>query len=601
MCAAASLMLALMQAFLWLHERPSPVYLLMSLACLSAAATAMTELSLMHASSTAIYGEVLRWQNLAVFLLLVPLVWAVYLHLGTGRRWLALVVTMLWTIAIVINFTSPDSVVFAKIQALKQLPTFWGETFVGAVGTRNPWLILTEFASLLILVFFADAAAHAWRRGRHRGASAVAIGAVSFVLIGGIHSPLVDAGVVETPYMVGFAFLTMVLALSYELVASAVQATRYALEVEAGNRRWDALISNVQLSVLGIDRNGRIQYINPFFESLSGYSFEELEGQPATRLVPAADAEDLKSRLDIASEIGPRPKSQWTVLCRSGERRQFMCSTVRQESPDGSYDGVIAIAEDVTDRLRTERELTASRREMERLMRANMLGELASAMAHEINQPLAAVLSNAQAARRLLDSDALKPEELREILDDIVRDDRRASEVISRIRGMVCKVEMQREPIQVNNAVRTVVELMQSELETQKVHLNVTLADDLPAVVADLIDIQQVVMNLVTNAVRAVKDQPQEKRRIAIETMHCNGSVCLAVEDSGAGIREDALGRIFEPFFTTKSVGIGMGLAICQRIVEGHAGRIRAENRDAGGARISVRLPLAGEGQQADA
>jgi DNA-binding CsgD family transcriptional regulator len=123
MCAAGNLMLELMQVFLWFHERPSPVCLLMSLACLSAAATAMTELSLMHASSTAISGEVLRGQNLAVFFLLVPLVWAVYLHLGTGRRWLALVITMRWAIAIVINFTSPDSVVFAKIASLLILIT----------------------------------------------------------------------------------------------------------------------------------------------------------------------------------------------------------------------------------------------------------------------------------------------------------------------------------------------------------------------------------------------------------------------------------------------------------------------------------------------
>ena len=139
MCGAASLMLGLMQVFLWFHERHSPVYLLTSLACFSAAASAMLELSLMHASSTAVYGELLRWQNLAVFLLLIPLVWAVYLHLGTGRRWLALVITALWVIAIVINFASPGSIVFAEIQALKQLPTFWGETFVGAVGIRNPW------------------------------------------------------------------------------------------------------------------------------------------------------------------------------------------------------------------------------------------------------------------------------------------------------------------------------------------------------------------------------------------------------------------------------------------------------------------------------
>jgi PAS domain S-box-containing protein len=592
-CAAASLMLALMQGFLWFHERRSLVYLLMSLACLSAAATAMSELSLMHASSTAIYGEVLRWQNLAVFLLLVPLVWAVYLHLGTGRRWLALVVTMLWAIAIVINFTSPYSVVFAEIQALRQLPTFWGETFVGAVGTRNPWLILTEFASLLILVYFADAAARSWRRGRHRGAIAVAIGAVSFVLIGGIHAPLVDAGILETPYMVGFAFLTMVFALSYELVASAVQASRFAREIEAGNRRWDALMSNIQLSVLGIDRNGRIEHINPFFESLSGYSFEELDGQPATRLVPAADAEELKSRLGIASKIGPRPKSQWTIVCRSGEQRQFMCSTVRQESPEGSYEGVLTVAEDITDRLRAERELTVARREMERLMRANMLGELASALAHELNQPLAAVLSNAQAAQRLLAADSLEPQELREILDDIVRDDRRASDVVARIRSMVRKGEAQREPIQVNAAVHAVIALMRGELDAQNVRLNLALADDLSSILANQVDIQQVVMNLLMNAVRAVKDQPQEKRRIAIETMHCNGSVCLAVEDSGAGITEDAVGRIFEPFFTTKSLGIGMGLAICRRIVEAHGGRIWAENRDTGGARIAVQLPPA--------
>jgi PAS domain S-box-containing protein len=596
-CAAAGLMLALMQVFLWFHERPSPVYLLTSLACLSAAATAMLELSLMFASSTAVYAEILRWENLAVFLLLVSLVWAVYLHLGTGRRWLASVITVLWVVAMVINFTSANSIVFAEIHALKQLPTFWNETFVGAVGVRNPWLIVTEIASLLILVFFADAAVRSWRRGRRRRAVAVGIGAGSFILIGGIHSPLVDAGIIETPYMVGFAFLTMVLALSYELVADAVLASRYALEIEASNKRWDALMSNVQLSVIGINANGCIEHVNPFFERLSGYSSKELSGQPATRLVPEGAAEELKSRLETASKIGPRPKGQWTIVCRSGEPRQFMCSTVRQESPDGSYEGVITIAEDITDRLQTERELTAARREMERLLRANMLGELASALAHELNQPLAAVLSNAQAAQRLLGSDALEPEELGEILDDIVCDDRRASAVISRIRSMVRKGEAQREPIQVNAAVHAVIGLMQGELEAHNIHLHLALANELPAVVANQVDMQQVVMNLMMNAVRAVIDRPEESRWIALETMQRNGLIRLAVEDSGAGITEDAVGRMFEPFFTTKSSGIGMGLAICRRIVEGHGGRIGAENRDAGGARISVELPLTQGGQ----
>lgn len=600
MCGAACLMLALMQVFLWLQDDRAQVYLLMSTACLGAAAVAMTEMTLMYASSTVFYAEILRWQNLAVFVLLVSLVWAVYLHLGTGRRWLAMAITLIWAVAVVINFMSPSSLVFAEIQTLKQLTTFWGETFVVAVGTRNPWLMLTEVASLLILVFFAEAGIRSWRRGEHRRALAVAIGAVSFILVGGIHAPLVDAGILQTPYMVSFAFLTMVFALSYELVSSAVRASHYAREIGAGNKRWENLMSNVHLSILGVDRDGCIDHVNPFFERLSGYSSDELKGQPVSRLVTEADKASLARRLEIASETGPRPKSQWTILCRSGMQRQFMCSTVRRESAEGRYEGVLAVAEDITDRLRSERELMAARREMERMTRVNMLGELASALAHEVNQPLAAVLSNAQAAQRLLGSDALEAEELREILDDIVRDDRRASEVISRIRSMVRKDEGQRHPIQLNDIVRSAISLVQSELDAHNVGLDVALADGLPAVLVNRVDIGQVIMNLMMNAVRAVSDQPEERRRIAIETKQ-NDGVQLMVEDSGAGIPKQIAGRVFEPFFTTKSKGIGMGLAICRRIVEAHDGRIWIESTDTVGARIVVRLPPVGEIWKADA
>jgi len=145
--------------------------------------------------------------------------------------------------------------------------------------------------------------------------------------------------------------------------------------------------------------------------------------------------------------------------------------------------------------------------------------------------------------------------------------------------------------------VHAVIGLMQGELEAHNIHLHLALANELPAVVANQVDMQQVVMNLMMNAVRAVIDRPEESRWIALETMQRNGLIRLVVEDSGAGIPEDVAGRMFEPFFTTKSSGIGMGLAICRRIVEGHGGRIGAENRDAGGARISVELPLTQGGQ----
>ena len=591
-CGAASLMLGLMQIFLWFHGQRSPVYLLTALASFSAAASAVIELSLMHAASTTAYGDLVRWQNLVVFLILVPLVWAVYLHLGTGRRWLTWFITGLWSISLVINFTSAGSLVFVEVRELKQLPTFWGETFVGVSGVRNPWVIVPDLTSILILFFFADAALRSWRRGDHRRALAVGTGAGGFILIGGVHAPLVDAGIVATPYMVSFAFLTMVLAMSYELVAAAVQASRYALEIEASNRRWLAFLNNVQLSVISITPKRMISYVNPFFERLTGYESRELVGKPATRLVPSPDAAELERRLRDAAATGLRPKSQWTVLCRSGERRQLLFSSVRQESPEGAYEGILTIGEDITDRLKAERELTGARREMERLMRANMLGELASALAHELNQPLAAILSNAQAAQRLLGSDALEPQELAEILDDIVRDDRRASDVIARMRSMLRKGEVRREFVNLNTAVAAVVDLMRSELDAQDVRVQVSLADDLPSVVASQVDIQQVVMNLLMNAVRAVKGQPEDKREVEILTLQTDRHVRLSVEDSGAGVQKEVADRMFDPFFTTKSGGIGMGLAICRRIVDAHGGRIWAENRDAGGARFTVELPL---------
>jgi PAS domain S-box-containing protein len=600
MCSAASLMLGLMHVFLWLNEQRSPVYLLLTLASLGAATSALAELSLMHAESTAAYSELLRWQNLAIFLILIPLVWAVYLHLGTGRRWLAWIITGLWTISIVINFASPGNLVFLEVEALRQLHTFWGETFVGALGVRNPWVIVPDIASFFIFLFFVDTTVRSWRRGHRQRALAVGVGATGFILIAGVHAPLVDAGIVQTPYMVSFAFLTMVLAMSYELVTTAVRASRYAQELEAGNRRWNAFLNDVQLPVMGIVPDGAVSYVNPFFERLSGYGSAEIVGQAATRLVPEANVVELAQRLRDAADRPPRPRSQWTLLCRSGERRQVLLSSVRQESPEGAYEGILTIGEDITDRLGAERELAGARREMERLMRANMLGELASALAHELNQPLAAILSNAQAAQRLLGSDALDPRELAEILDDIVRDDRRASEVIARMRSMVRKGEMQLEPVDLNGAVRDVIDLMHIELDTQNVRLSFTPANELPPVVASPVDIQQVIMNLLMNAVRAVKIQPENARQVDILTKRVDGRILLSVEDSGAGIPGQVLDRMFEPFFTTKTVGIGMGLAICRRIVDAHGGRIRAENRETGGARVSVELPLAGNGRDAD-
>ena len=237
MCAAASFMLGLLHLLLWSRDRRAFVYLLSTLMGLSAGTGAMVELALMHAPSIDAYRILIQWANLFVFTLLVPMVWFVRVRLPMARRWLASLITALWSVAIVVNWLSPYSLTYSKITDLRQMHTFWGETFTLASGVPNPWVHLANLASVLIVVYVVDAAVRAWRAGDRRRAGLVGGSVATFILLGGIHAPLVDAGLIATPYMVSFAFLAIVAALSYELVSDAVLTSRYAREIQASEAR----------------------------------------------------------------------------------------------------------------------------------------------------------------------------------------------------------------------------------------------------------------------------------------------------------------------------------------------------------------------------
>jgi PAS domain S-box-containing protein len=592
MCAAASFMLALLHLLLWFKDWHARVYLLSVVMTLSAGAVAMTELALMHAVSTDAYRVLIQWQNLFVFILLVAMVWFVRARLATAQRWLAILITSLWTVAIVVNWLSPYSLVYSQITALKEMPTFWGEKFTLAAGDSNPWVSLANLSSLLIVIYVIDAAVKTWHGGDRRRAVLVGGSVATFILLGGIHSPLVDAGLIATPYMISFAFLAIVVALSYELVSDAVLAARYAKEIEVSEARWQSLLTGVQLAVIGIDPRGRITYANPFLERLLGYRSDDLIGRHVASLVPERDRAELTERLAAAARTGPRPHSRWDLVCESGEQRSLAWSTVRLQDGDRDYAGLLSIGQDITERLAAERNLENTRHELERLGRANLLGELVSALAHELNQPLAAILSNAQAACRYLASGNADPVELREILDDIARDDKRAGEVIHGLRQMLEKAEVEREPFLIQETIPEVLGLIGGELGAEGISVRKELDPDLPPVQACQVEIQQVIMNLLVNAVHALSDVPPERRRIRIRAEpHGKEAVEVAIEDAGPGIAPDGLSRIFEPFFTTRSGGLGMGLAICRRIVEAHGGRIWGENTG-NGARFSFTLPM---------
>ncbi len=592
MCGAASFMLGLLHLMLWFKDRRSQVYLLSVLMAFSAGAGSMTELALLHAHSIDAYRVLIRWENFFVFTLLVPMVWFVRARLPAARRWLAVLITALWTVAILANWLSPYSLVYSHITDLRQMPTFWGEQFTLASGQPNPWVHLSNLASVLIVVYVIDAAARTWRAGDRRRAILVGGSVATFMVLGGIHAPLVDAGLIETPYMVSFAFLAIVLALSYELVSNAVLASRYAKEIRANEQRWRSLLTEVQLAVIGIDPAGRVNYANPFLERLIGRPAQDLIGKPMASLVQAGDRAELTERLAAASRTGPRPHSRWDLVCASGAVRSLAWSTVRLNDTDDSYAGLLSIGEDMTERLAAERDLERTRREMERLGRVSMLGELVSALAHELNQPLTAILSNTQAARRFLAMESPDPHELREILDDIVADDKRAADVIQRLRRMLRKGEVEREHFPIREPIRAVLGLLNGELERLGISVREELDPALPPVDADRVETQQVIMNLLMNAAQALSESPPGQREILICAGCAGADAVVSVEDTGPGISADALARAFEPFYTSRSGGLGIGLAICRRILEAHGGRIWGENTNCG-ARFSFTLPLA--------
>jgi PAS domain S-box-containing protein len=354
MAAAACFTLGGVHLVIWSKQSRLPVHLLFSLMAVAAGFVGLSELLLLHEETIAGYHQIIRWQHLPIFTLLTSMVWAVHLNFGTGRRWLVWMISALWVVCLVINFASRYNLVYEDITDLHRVETFWGGFYTVVKGIKNPWTNLANFTSVLIIVFVADASVRLWLKGGRQRAGIIGGSILVFIVAAGIHSPMVDAGIVKTPYMISFAFLSIVGAMSYQLGSDAVRAGQLSLEVENNERRWRSLLEGVELLVLGVDPEGRVNYVNPHFESVTGFAAIDVLGKPAAELVIAEQTEELLGRMRGMVEEGPRPRSTWSFRCADGGSRTIVFSSVRLETSDGSFAGILSVGEDITDRLRAE-------------------------------------------------------------------------------------------------------------------------------------------------------------------------------------------------------------------------------------------------------
>jgi PAS domain S-box-containing protein len=299
-----------------------------------------------------------------------------------------------------------------------------------------------------------------------------------------------------------------------------------------------------------------------------------------------------KQTIDRASSDGKDFDHGYRLLMPDGSVKHVHATAHAATDASGGIEFVGAVT-DVTARKRAEEELHEAQAGLAHVTRVTALGELAASIAHEVNQPLAAVVTNAAACLRWLDRETPNLDEARGTVRSIIKDGSRAGEVIQRVRGLVNKTAGQKAPLHLNEVVDEVITLVQHELFSHRVLLRLELAPALPLVRADRIQLQQVILNLIINGIEAMQAVTDRPRELVIRTHQDETcQILVTVKDCGIGIAADNADRLFDAFFTTKSSGMGMGLSICRSIVDGHAGRLSASGNIGPGATFQFTLPL---------
>jgi PAS domain S-box-containing protein len=310
-----------------------------------------------------------------------------------------------------------------------------------------------------------------------------------------------------------------------------------------------------------------------------------------TRLLAGRRQEKARSAISRAVLSSTAFASEFRLSGHSG--RTLWLAVTGQCIRNGDQACMAGTMRDCSDLKMAQLEAQQLRQQVIHLTRVSTLGELSGALAHELNQPLTAILTNAQAGHRLIGREALDPAEIREILSDIIDDDRRAGAVLGRLRALVRNEQVDFSAMDLNQVVEEVLTLMRSDLIERRIEFTCDLADDIPAVRGDRVQIQQVLINLMRNACDAMNAVRTRQHRIALTTARSDeGSVTVTVTDNGSGLPADLQNRIFDPFITTKPQGMGLGLAICRSIMSMHGGDIWCANRSEGGALFGFSLPV---------
>ncbi|MCB1895606.1 MAG: PAS domain S-box protein [Zoogloeaceae bacterium] len=384
-----------------------------------------------------------------------------------------------------------------------------------------------------------------------------------------------------------------VLELAASLVASRKSLQRSLAAMQVLDRRWLGLYENTAVGIALADREGRILSANPALHHMLGYDPATLVGVSLVDIT--APAERARTRRNVDGLVkGTFPSYKIQKRYEKQDGAFLWANVCVSRIPAVSAEGpmLAVIVEDISLRIQAERSLTTTRRELARVGRYTAMGELAASIAHEINQPLSAVITNSEAALRWLSHATPNIDEVVAGLKRVNRDARMASSVIARIRSFLQASELRRERVDVARMLDELLQMLQLLLAEAGVQVTVESIAPKPFLMADPVQLQQVLLNLIVNAADAMRDQPEGERSLCIAvTRGRDGGLLFSVSDSGPGVEHAAEARLFEAFYSTKPKGLGMGLAISRGIVENHGGRLWLDHGKGRGACFSFAIP----------
>ncbi|MDP6951748.1 MAG: ATP-binding protein, partial [Alphaproteobacteria bacterium] len=379
-----------------------------------------------------------------------------------------------------------------------------------------------------------------------------------------------------TPAMIG---------LSWVFVRRARDATYLVIQRERALHREreqaQRYLTIAASIIVALDRGGRITLINDAGCRALRRGRESLIGRDwLEEAVPRTEHEWVRAVLDDVMRGAPDDGEQVEYeIVGAGQQRLISWRNIAIRNEDGAVDGILSSGDDITERRRIEARAREQEAELAHFLRLGTVGEMATGLAHEITQPLAAIKNFAQGCARRLRSGNANPEELLKAIEQVDHQATRAGDIIHRIRSFIRKREPEQKPFDINRSVSGVTEMLAHDMQRAGVEIALELDESLPPARADRVQIEQVIVNLARNGLDSLSAEDGESRRISITTeRNSKGELLISIRDSGCGISAESLDKLFEPFYTTKAEGLGMGLSISRSIIEAHHGRLWAES-----------------------